>query len=166
MRFTAMTRSRVSHGKWSFPQLAAAFLAFCLVLALTLRTAHAEEGLPDAAINEIHDVISAQLDAFKRDDAQAAFSYASPDIQEQVGSPENFLNLVREQYRPVYRSKSAEFQPIVALSESEGIVQPVVVTGPDNIPVLAMYMVEQQSDGSWRISGCLLYSMGSKGIEA
>lgn len=162
-----MTQISVSHGSRWFRRIGAALFGLSLTIAVSFGAARAEGGaqLPETVVTEIHDVISAQLEAFKRDDAQAAFSLASPDIQEQFGSAENFINLVREQYQPVYRSKSAEFQPIVEMDGVEGLVQPVVVTGADNITVLAVYMVEQQTDGAWRISGCLLYPMATKGID-
>ena len=162
-----MNQSLASHGSRWFRRLGAALFALSLTFSAALGAARAEgeAALPDTAVVEIHDVIAAQLEAFKRDDAQAAFSLASPEIQEQFGSAENFINLVREQYAPVYRSKSAEFQPPVQMEGAEGIVQPVVVTGSDNVPVLAVYMVQQQSDGAWRIAGCLLYAMTPKGID-
>jgi len=162
-----MNDSPASHGSRWLRRLGSALFAVSLTISVAMGTARAEGevALPDAAVTEIHDVISAQLEAFKRDDAQAAFSLASPEIQGQFGSAENFINLVREQYAPVYRSKSADFQPPVQMEGAEGIVQPVVVTGADNVPVLAVYMVQQQSDGAWRIAGCLLYAMTPKGIE-
>ena len=36
------------------------------------------------------------------------------------------------------------------------LAQPVRVTGPDGRPVLAMYHMERQADGSWRINGVTL----------
>lgn len=114
---------------------------------------------PAPEIDKIRGVISAQMEAFKHDDAVLAFSFATPGIQEMMGTPEQFLALVRAQYLPVYRSKKVVFRDPVKLADRPGIVQPAVVTGPDDMPVFALYTVEQQVDGAWRISGCLLYKL-------
>jgi hypothetical protein len=36
------------------------------------------------------------------------------------------------------------------------LVQRVLLVGPDGVPVTALYFMEQQPDGSWKISGCVL----------
>jgi hypothetical protein len=145
--------------------IAGAMLAVTVGFANFSSNAHADAVPAKAEIEKIKSVITAQLDAFKRDDARAAFSFATPAIQQKMGSPEFFLNLVRERYLPVYRSKNAEFQEPVELENQPGIIQPVVVIGPDDQPVLAVYTVEKQSDGAWLISGCLLYKLQPKGVS-
>jgi hypothetical protein len=32
----------------------------------------------------------------------------------------------------------------------------VLLVGPDGKPVMALYAMERQPDGSWRIDGCML----------
>jgi hypothetical protein len=39
--------------------------------------------------------------------------------------------------------------------------QPVFLIGPDGVPVTAMYMMQKQPDGVWKIDGC--YLNASKG---
>lgn len=102
----------------------------------------------------ILDVIGAQLEAFRRDDAPAAFAFASPDIQAMFGTPANFLKMVAEAYQPVYRPKSVTYLDLI---EKNGrLVQRVLFTGPDGKQVLALYMMARQPDGTWRIAGCVL----------
>ena len=102
----------------------------------------------------IVDVIDTQLEAFKRDDASAAFAFASPDIQAIFGTPANFLKMVAEAYQPVYRSQSV---PYLDLIEKNGrIVQRVLFSGPEGKQVLALYVMERQLDETWRIAGCIL----------
>jgi hypothetical protein len=36
------------------------------------------------------------------------------------------------------------------------LLQEVYVVGPDGNPVLAIYEMQRQPDGSWRINGCWL----------
>jgi hypothetical protein len=99
-------------------------------------------------------VIEGQLAAFQRDDGAAAFAFASPEIQTKFHDPDTFMQMVRSGYRPVYRPQEVEFRDLV-LHEGTPI-QEVLVVGPDGQPVMAIYFMEQQPDGSWRISGCTL----------
>ncbi|MGD9537433.1 MAG: DUF4864 domain-containing protein [Alphaproteobacteria bacterium] len=139
----------------------AALGALCLALALGLAsaagTARADDQPAAVEVEQIRDVIAAQLEAFQRDDAQGAFSLVSPGIREKLGSPERFMAMVREQYLPVYRAKKVQFREPFDMGGDEGVMQPAIVTGPDDVPVYAIYAVERQADGAWRISGCLLY---------
>jgi hypothetical protein len=102
----------------------------------------------------IRDVIEGQLEAFRRDDGDAAFGYAAPSIQNMFGSSETFMDMVRQGYRPVYRPRVFEFREIVTLHGM--VTQKVHVIGPDGQPVTAFYPMTQQPDGSWRIEGCYL----------
>ena len=102
----------------------------------------------------IQDVIRRQIAAFQHDDAATAFGFASPGIQQQVGTPEAFLGMVQDRYRPVYRPRSTVFGPL-GMQDGQ-IVQQVEVVGPDGRAALALYSMERQADGSWRISGCVL----------
>jgi len=125
-------------------------LAAFLGVLLTALPVFAE----DARRAGILDVIGAQLGAFQADDAEAAFAFASPDIQAMFGTPENFLRMVAESYAPVYRPRAVTFLDLV---DRDGrLVQRVLFTGPDGRQVLALYMMTQQADGTWRIAGCVL----------
>ncbi|NKB54732.1 MAG: DUF4864 domain-containing protein [Alphaproteobacteria bacterium] len=108
----------------------------------------------DARRAGILSVIGAQLDAFQRDDAAAAFAIASPDIQAMFGSPENFLCMVAASYAPVYRPRAVTYLDLV--ERDQQLVQRVLFTGPDGGQVVGLYMMARQSDGSWRIAGCVL----------
>lgn len=108
----------------------------------------------DSRRSGITEVIGAQLDAFKRDDAVAAFAIASPEIQAMFGSPEIFLRMVAASYAPVYRPQATTF---LDLLEKDGmLVQRVLFTGPTGAQVLALYTMLRQTDGTWRIGGCVL----------
>jgi Domain of unknown function (DUF4864) len=102
----------------------------------------------------IRDVIQSQIDAFRRDDGTGAFSYASPSIRGMFGTPEAFMDMVRQGYQPVYRPKVFDFREIVTLHGQ--VTQKVHVVGPDGRPVTAYYPMTQLPDGTWRIDGCYL----------
>ncbi len=102
----------------------------------------------------IHATITGQLDAFRRDDADGAFAFAAPSIQGMFHTPANFLAMVQQGYRPVYRPRSADFTTLT--DENGEIVQLVELIGPDGLSYTARYTMEHEADGSWRISGCQL----------
>ncbi len=130
----------------------ALFLAALSAAALSPPALAQELGAGDR--EAIRAVIERQIAAFRRDDAAAAFSFASPAIRERFQTPARFMEMVREGYRPVYRPRSVEFQEIHLLQGEP--VQQVLVLDPEGAPVIALYFMERQPDGSWRINGCQL----------
>ena len=125
--------------------------------------ARAEGPEPEAAPAEqraIHKVIQSQIEAFQRDDAEAAFALASPGIQERIGTAENFLWMVRTGYEPVYRPRHYRFLELVRADGQ--FVQKVIVIGPDGLAVMAVYPMVRLKDGTWRTDGCYLVPLAHK----
>jgi hypothetical protein len=114
----------------------------------------ADESVAPADAAAIQQVIQGQMNAFKVDDWNAAFAFASPGIQTKFESPQVFSQLVTQAYQPVYRPRGVEFRELKA--SEFGPTQEVFVVGPDGLSYLAYYTMEKQADGSWRISGCYL----------
>ena len=110
--------------------------------------------LSDADRQEVRRVISEQLDAFKKDDGSAAFGFASPGIQGMFGNADIFMKMVKNSYPQVYGAKETEFRDLVDLNGRP--TQRVLIVGPDGKPVMALYAMERQPDGSWKIAGCML----------
>ena len=77
-----------------------------LVLGSFGRPAHAFTEADRAAVQG---VIEQQLQAFSRDDAASAYSFASPRIKELFPTADIFMDLVRQGYKPVYRQRSHSF---------------------------------------------------------
>ncbi len=125
------------------------------VLALLcLATSARAQDVSAADRAAIKGVISRQLEAFQHDDGPGAFSYASPSIQEQFGTPGHFLDMVRQSYPSVYRPRSVEFTEV--LVQGGQVIQPVELVGPNGEAELALYFMERGAQGTWRISGCTL----------
>ncbi|MEH1942656.1 MAG: DUF4864 domain-containing protein [Nostoc sp.] len=116
--------------------------------------------VPDPDSVNIRSVVERQLAAFKKDDAQGAFAFASPAIQAQFGTPENFMQMVKTTYPGVYRPRSVFFEKITTIQGN--ITQPVLLLAPDGVPLRALYFMEKQPDNSWRINGCFLVSLEGK----
>ena len=103
-------------------------------------------------------VIRSQEQAFSRDDAAAAWSYAAPAIQGMFHQAEIFMMMVQQGYAPVYRHRSFEFGE--ARIEGGVIAQRVHIIDADGEAWEALYTLEQQPDGSLKITGCSLLKAG------
>ena len=125
-----------------------------LVCGLSAQALAQSADLSAADRGAIRTVIEDQLAAFGRDDADAAFAQAAPGIQTKFGTPEIFMHMVRSAYQPVYRPREVQFRDIV---EIDGVpVQHVFLVGPGGELVIALYPMERQPDGAWKIAGCYL----------
>ena len=103
-------------------------------------------------------VIRAQEQAFGRGDAAAAYSHAAPSIQQIFPQADIFLQMVQEAYPPVYRHKSFEFGE--ARAAGGQIAQRVHIVDDNGEAWEALYTLEQQPDGSLKITGCSLLKAG------
>jgi len=62
--------------------------------------------------------------------------------------------MVRKSYAPVYRHRGVEFGAFAEGGET--IHQAVTLIDNDNQVWAAIYILEKQPDGDWRIGGCVL----------
>jgi hypothetical protein len=127
-----------------------------LLTALLLGLAAPARAADDVAAAQ--GIIRSQLEAFSRDDAATAYSYAAPGIQTMFPQADIFMSMVQRSYTPVYRHKSFEFGEARALDGK--IAQQVHIVDADGVPWEALYTLEQQPDGSVKISGCVLLRAG------
>lgn len=111
-------------------------------------------GMSAADHDGIQQTIRGQMDAFQRDDASGAFGYAAPRTQQRFGNANTFLDMVRTGYPPVYHPRAVDF---TKLAQQDGaIIQSVELVGPDGAAYTALYTMEREPDGSWRIIACTL----------
>ena len=103
-------------------------------------------------------VISAQEQAFGRDDADAAYSYAAPAIRQRFQAADIFMAMVRNAYTPVYRHKSFEFG--AGQVDGDRIAQRVHIIDANGEMWEALYTLEREPDGSLKITGCTLLKAG------
>ncbi len=102
----------------------------------------------------IDQVITAQIEAFRHDDGDTAFGLAAPNIRRKFGDGAHFMAVVREAYPPVFRPQAFTFGAVA--SDGGAITQKVEIIGPDGRAALAVYDMEREPDGQWRIAGCSL----------
>lgn len=137
----------------------ALLLAIIFSCGLALSAADANDhSKPGDAIEK---TIADQIAAFRRDDAETAFSFASPSIRRQFGSASIFMSMVVRGYPQIYRPQSFHF----AQRETRGkhTIQQVIVTGQNGERVAAYYDMIQV-DGRWRINGCQLARLPGESI--
>jgi len=124
-----------------------------LVLALAVAAALVPAARAQDAGSEIRGVISDQIDAFRADDFETAFSFASPAIRRLFGTPERFGQMVRSGYPMVWRPADVRFTDLGTRNGRR--VQSVLVTDETGtLHVLDYEMVP--GDEGWRINGVRL----------
>jgi hypothetical protein len=128
-----------------------AFSIFAVWLALAFG-AWAQSPQDDQAMQA---VIDAQLKAFSVDDASGAYSHAAPMIQKMFPTTGQFMAMVKQGYQPVYRNRSYSFGESF-IDQLGRPAQRVVIDGTDGKQYEAVYTMERQPDGRWKIAGCYL----------
>ena len=127
--------------------------AFCAAVLAIGGAAPAGDAVSKADATAISGVITAQIDAYRRDDAEAAYRVASSRIEAEFGSPADFLAMVASAYPAVYRAGHVNFGPVVRVRGAT--IQPVGVVAPGGGRDMALYTMERDA-GGWRIDGCVL----------
>ena len=139
------------------PQMRLSLLLGLVVFLLPVAVM-AQPGQSEADRQAVIAVIQSQLDAFLADDADGAYQHASPSIQRIFPSPDIFMGMVSTGYLPIYRHQRAEFLEFGIVGGA--LAQRVLLIGPDGVPVVALYFMQRQPDGSWRINGVSLLDDG------
>ena len=110
----------------------------------------------------IHAVVQLQLDALAEDDATSAFEMATSATRSKLGDADRFMRLVKEHYSPVYRHERALFSPTEEINGDT--IQIVRLTDLDSQVWLAVYRMQRDEDGNWKIDGCLLFKTSSVSV--
>lgn len=113
------------------------------------------QAVSEAEAQEFQRIITDQLGAFNADDGAAAYGFAAPAIKRLFPSPEIFMSMVKKGYPPIYRRQSYTFGRIG--NEMGGApTQHVTIIDANGKAWTALYAMERQPDGSWKIVGCQL----------
>jgi Domain of unknown function (DUF4864) len=114
----------------------------------------------DAETKAAQDAIDGQIQAFLAGDDAAAYSFAAPNVKQIFPTLEAFMAMVTSGYQPVYKPRNYAFGKVRELSASS-IVQQVLLVGPDGKDYEAVYTLELQPDGKFRITGVSLRASNS-----
>lgn len=132
--------------------------AAAVAAALWAATASAQE----SAAARSRAIVERQFDAFAHDDAEGAYALADPTIKQMFGDAGHFMDMVREQYAPVYRHRSVDFGAF-SQSGDEASLEATLVDN-DNVVWTALYSFQRQENGDWLISGCVLVKSEASAI--
>ena len=103
---------------------------------------------------EIKRVIAAQRDALVSGDGERAFSFAAPSIRSHFGDVATFMRMVHQSYRALLDARYVEFLDGAVIAGD--IVQPLRLVLPDGTVMVAIYGMQRQADGGWRITACVI----------
>jgi hypothetical protein len=134
--------------------LARQIFVLLVLIGVSFPLAAGAEDLSSADQESIRSIVSGQIAAFRADDGAAAYAYASPTIRGLFPSVEQFMGMVRNSYQPVYRPQSVTFGQL--MDSPYGPMQKVFLVGPDGRNWVALYSLQRQEDGTWKINGCTL----------
>ena len=128
-------------------------MILCALVSLAIAPApgRAQSEADAAAFRQI---ITDQIAAFNADDGAKAWSYAAPSIKQIFPTPDVFMSMVKNGYQPVYRQKSFAFGEIKQSGDRP--VQEVTIVDREGNVWTALYTMQKQPDGTWKISGCTL----------
>jgi Domain of unknown function (DUF4864) len=129
----------------------AAILLAALLLSIALPARAAD-------VAAAQGVIRSQEQAFARGDAAAAYSHAAPELRQIFPQADIFMQMVQQGYAPIYRHQSFEFGE--AKVADGYVAQRVHIVDEKGEAWEALYTLEQQPDGSLKITGCSLLKAG------
>jgi hypothetical protein len=112
----------------------------------------------------IKGVIGDQLVALRKDDGTRAFGFATRALQAQFESAENFMRMVHAGYQPLIDARYDEFLE-GAMIEGR-VIQPLRIVLTDDTVLVALYTMQKDDDGRWRIAGCILAPSTTKSASA
>jgi len=140
----------------SAPAIHRAFVALALALLGTLAFAQgsARPTHPAADWDRIRGVVTAQREALVAGDGARAFAFATPALRRQYGSAEAFMRMARSGYQALMDARYVELLDGAVIEGST--IQPLRLVMPDGAVLVALYTMERQRDGAWRIAGCVI----------
>jgi len=121
--------------------------------------AHADER---SAVADAQQVIARQIDAITRGDAGVAYTLNAPDTRIRFTDAAQFLDMVRDGYKPVVNHRSVDFD--ASLMQGDELAQKLIIVDNSNSVWSAFYRLARQPDGHWLIEGCLLIKSGEQEV--
>ncbi len=112
-----------------------------------------------AAMQEVRETISSQIDAFKQNDFNRAYTFAAPNIQAQFPSPEVFGLMVRNGYPVIWKPKSFKFTKFKDLGNR--CIQRVLFQSYNGSLETYDYILEK-NDNVWKIAGVLTINLAGE----
>ena len=110
-------------------------------------------------------MISEQISALTHDDAETAYSFASPGIRSLYPDKSVFLAMVQKEYAPVYQAGTFAFGRSKLIGGGEVVLQEVLVSSKEGADWMAIYEMRLMDDGSYKVNGVrMVRNRASQGI--
>ena len=104
-------------------------------------------------------IISSQIEAFKENNIEKAYTFAAPNIQAQFSTPEVFGSMVKNGYPIIWRPKSFKFTKFQDLGNKS--IQRVLFQSYDGRLETYDYILEKYDD-LWKIAGVLTINLAGE----
>jgi hypothetical protein len=116
--------------------------------------AAAHAALAPAEWDAIRKTISEQLAALRAGDAARAYTFAAPGIRERFQDAPTFMSMVQDSYAPLLDARYTEFLEGAVIDGRT--IQPLRLVLADDSVLVALYEMQRDETGRWRIAGCAL----------
>ena len=113
--------------------------------------------LADPTPPAVRERITDQLEAFERADRERAWKHVAPGLQQQFQSADRFFRMVEQGYAPLIAPRRVTFDDFTRYGGEPA--QWLTIEGSDGSTYRALYLLEQQPDGTWRTAGCFLFKV-------
>ena len=107
----------------------------------------------------VRNTISSQIEAFKENNIEKAFTFAAPNIQAQFSNPEVFGLMVKNGYPIIWRPKSFKFTKFQDLGNKS--IQRVLFQSYNGSLETYDYILEKHDD-LWKIAGVLTINLAGE----
>jgi hypothetical protein len=135
------------------------FRSFAIALGMVAQLAAATAACAEEPVDTARTIIREQITAFLQDDAETAYSFASPAIRGKFPDKESFFEMVKRGYQPVYRPGNFAFGRSKVVGDQ--VLQEVLISAPDGKDWTAVYELVKQPDGSYKINGVMILQSAS-----
>jgi hypothetical protein len=110
-------------------------------------------------------VIAGQIAALMHDDADTAYSFASPGIQSLYPDKNVFLSMVQKEYEAVYHAGTYAFGRSKLVGGGEVVLQEVMISAKEGKDWTAIYELRLMDDGAYKVNGVrMIRNTASQGI--
>ena len=105
---------------------------------------------------KVRNAISSQIEAFKENNIEKAYTFAAPNIQAQFLNPEVFGSMVKNGYPVIWRPKSFKFTKFQDFGNKS--IQRVLFQSYNGSLETYDYILEKYAD-LWKIAGVLTINL-------
>jgi hypothetical protein len=116
--------------------------------------AAAHAALAPAEWDAIQKTVGEQLAALRAGDAARAYAFAAPGIRERFQDAPTFMRMVQDSYAPLLDARYTEFLEGAVIDGRT--IQPLRLVLADDSVLVALYEMQRDETGRWRIAGCAL----------